>query len=230
MGCYHKWRRVSTPLTAWYCACSTYEDRYLAPVPGESPRLPGEKYYLDEWDRALMARGVVPPQRELYRERPDYEDCLGAFEWPIAEEHHPDIVVGDRTVAWLDRMPKLDRPLFLTVGFPGPIHRSIRSSAGSNGILTGSSPNRSARKRSSMNRRPFKELREHHEVVDHDSVVHHVQPPAPTPTGLLRERLHDRRTGWPHARRTRTKRVRRYDRLLHLGSRRGDEDYGHSQS
>jgi arylsulfatase A-like enzyme len=55
------------------------KDRYLAPVPGSDPPLPGEKFYLDEWDRALQARGLVKQQREFYRQWVDYDERLGAF-------------------------------------------------------------------------------------------------------------------------------------------------------
>jgi arylsulfatase len=96
------------------------KDRYLAPVPGGEPPLPGEKYYLDAWDRALMAKGLHKQQREFYREWDDYEDRLGAVEWELPKESHPDVFVGEFTTQWLDRMPKLNRPLFAAVGFPGP--------------------------------------------------------------------------------------------------------------
>ena len=44
------------------------KDRYLA-----------ERYFFDEWDKALRARGLVKQQRELYRQRPDYRERMGAF-------------------------------------------------------------------------------------------------------------------------------------------------------
>jgi arylsulfatase A-like enzyme len=57
------------------------KDRYLGDVPAGEPPLPGEKFYLDEWDRALRARGLVKQQRAFYRQWDDYEERLGAFEW-----------------------------------------------------------------------------------------------------------------------------------------------------
>jgi hypothetical protein len=30
------------------------------------------------------------------------------------------VFVGEFATSWLDRMPKLDRPLFMKIGFPGP--------------------------------------------------------------------------------------------------------------
>jgi arylsulfatase A-like enzyme len=92
------------------------KDRYLA----DSPPLPSERFYFDEWDRSMRDRGLVKQQREFYRKWPDYEDRLGAHEWEPPEDSHPDVFVGDVATWWLDVMPKLDRPLFLEIGFPGP--------------------------------------------------------------------------------------------------------------
>ena len=44
---------------------------------------------------ALAARGLVKQQRELYREREDYQNSLGAFTWDLPEETHSDFFVGD---------------------------------------------------------------------------------------------------------------------------------------
>ena len=51
------------------------KDRYLE-----------ERYYFDEWDKALKARGLVKQQRELYRKRADYKEALGAFDWELPED------------------------------------------------------------------------------------------------------------------------------------------------
>lgn len=92
------------------------KDRYLA----DMADLPSERFYFDEWDKAMRAWGLVKQQREFYRKWDDYEDRLGAYEWELPEETHPDMFVGEMATWWLDVMPKLDRPLFLQVGFPGP--------------------------------------------------------------------------------------------------------------
>ncbi len=92
------------------------KDRYLA----DMPDLPSERFYFDEWDKALRARGLVKQQREFYRKWSDYENRLGAYEWELPEDSHPDMFVGDMATWWLDVMPKLNRPLFMQVGFPGP--------------------------------------------------------------------------------------------------------------
>jgi len=154
------------------------KDRYLAPVPADEPPLPGEKFYLDEWDRALAERGYLKPQREIYREWDDYEERLGAFEWALPEDLHPDAFVGNRAVHWLDVMPKLEQPLFMEIGFPGPhppydpvprwaekyLDRDLPMPDVSQEDLEGQP-------------QPLKKLREHNTEIDHDSVVHQINPP-----------------------------------------------------
>ena len=149
------------------------KDRYLGDVPAGEPPLPGEKYYVDEWDRALQARGLIKQQREFYRQWDDYEERLGAFEWELPEDAHPDVFVGDFATQWLDRMPSFDQPLFMEVGFPGPhppfdptpeyaqeyLERDLPMPIVSQADLEGQPV-------------PMKALREHSESVDHDSVTH----------------------------------------------------------
>ena len=43
----------------------------------------------------IASRGLVKQQREQYRKLPDYRDRLGAFEWELPEDTHPDTFVGD---------------------------------------------------------------------------------------------------------------------------------------
>jgi len=156
------------------------KDRYLAPVPGEEPPLPGEKFYRDDWDRALAARGLVKPGREHYRGYEDYEKRLGAFEWPLPEDAHPDVFVGQRLRWWLDAMPTLDRPLFVEVGFPGPhppfdpVERWADRYAERADDLPLPDLEESDL---AAQPEPLGLLREHNEAVDHDSVVHEVDAP-----------------------------------------------------
>ncbi len=77
------------------------------------------RWYFDEWDKALAARGLVKQQREQYRKRDDYDHRLGAFEWDLPEELHSDVFTGRFATWWLDTKPKAE-PLFLQIGFPGP--------------------------------------------------------------------------------------------------------------
>lgn len=85
------------------------KDRYLE-----------HRYYFDRWDMALQTRGYKKPQRELYREREDYNTARGAFEWSIPEDLHPDFYTADMAKRWLEIKPKSEEPLFMQIGFPGP--------------------------------------------------------------------------------------------------------------
>ncbi len=77
------------------------------------------RWFADEWDKALVARSLVKPSRERYRELPDYAQRLGAFEWTLPPESHADFFVGDLARWWLDTRPKPDA-LFMQIGFLGP--------------------------------------------------------------------------------------------------------------
>jgi arylsulfatase A-like enzyme len=82
-------------------------------------RYRGDRWYIDEWDKALRARGLAKPSRASYAEWPDWEERLGAYEWPLPADMHPDNFVGDLATWWLDYQPKTV-PLFMSIGFPGP--------------------------------------------------------------------------------------------------------------
>lgn len=75
--------------------------------------------YLDEWDRALGAHGLPRPEKGYYRDDPEFEKRLGAFDWPLEEKMHPDIFTANLALWWLKRKP-VTEPLFLQIGFPGP--------------------------------------------------------------------------------------------------------------
>lgn len=153
-----------------------FEERYV--VENKDRYLEG-RYYQDEWDKALAARGLVKQQREFYRQWEDYEDRLGAFEWELPKDAHPDVFVGELATRWLDTNPMPDGPLFLEIGFPGPhppydptpeaaepyLDRDLPEPIRSEADLASQPP-------------PFKAMREHNERVDHDSVVHQVEAPA----------------------------------------------------
>ncbi len=138
------------------------KDRYLE-----------ERYYYDEWDKALHARGLVKQQREKYRLRSDYGDRMGAFEWELPEDMHSDMFVANTTTWWLDTKPKPDGPLFMEIGFPGPhppfdpTERFIEKYRGKDLPLP-------KIKREDIEGQPlaYQKLREHNFEVDHDSVVH----------------------------------------------------------
>ena len=145
------------------------KDRYLGGL--------GVRYYFDEWDKALAARGLVKQQREFYREKPDYNERLGAFEWEMPEDTQSDMFVGDMAKWWIDSFPQTE-PLFLQIGFPGPhppydpvprcaepyLERDLPLKDVTRADLDGQPP-------------PFKEMREHNCEVDHDSVIHEIDAP-----------------------------------------------------
>lgn len=154
------------------------KDRYLADVPGDEPPLPGERFWFDEWDKALMARGLVKPQREFYRQWDDYEDRLGAFEWPLPEDAHPDVFVGDTAVRWLDAKPRQE-PLFMEIGFPGPHPPYDPVERWAEEYLDRDLPMPDVTEADLESQpEPLRAMREHNERVDHDSVVHQVDAPA----------------------------------------------------
>ena len=144
------------------------------------------RYYYDEWDKALRARGLVKQQRELYRQWDDYRECLGAFGWELPEDMHPDMFVGDTASWWVETKPKPDHPLFLQIGFPGPhppydpipryaepyLSRDLPLPDVTGEELAGQPPS-------------YVSLRQHNTQVDHDSIVHMLDP--------TREQLHRQR-------------------------------------
>ena len=77
------------------------------------------RWFADEWDKALVARGQVKPSRERYRQLPDYGERLGAYEWSLPPESHADFFVGDTASWWLRTRPRPGK-LFMQIGFLGP--------------------------------------------------------------------------------------------------------------
>lgn len=134
------------------------------------------RYYFDEWDKALQARGLEKPGRLSYRSLPDYRERMGAVSWPTDEDMHPDVFVGDLACWWLERYP-VTEPLFLQIGFPGPhppydpierytehyLNQELPIQGVTQEDLDGQPP-------------PLKALRAHNVEIDHDSVVHDLDP------------------------------------------------------
>lgn len=160
-----------------------FDERYV--VENKDRYLEG-RYYFDEWDKGLRARGLVKQQRELYRQRPDYHERLGAFEWLLPEETHPDFFVGDMARWWIENKPQPDGPLFLQIGFPGPhppydpVPRYAEPYLARDLPL----PNPSAQELADQPP-PFQAMRRHNTEVDHDSIAYTLQP--------TREQLHRQR-------------------------------------
>ena len=134
------------------------------------------RYFFDEWDKALRFRGLVKQQREFYRKREDYQTALGAFDWELPEDTHPDVFVGDMASWWIDSTPKKD-PLFLQIGFPGPHppYDPIRRYADE--YLKKDLPLMPLTETELEGQPPaLKELRRHNSEIDHDSVIMPIQP------------------------------------------------------
>ena len=152
------------------------KDRYLE-----------ERWYFDEWDKALKARGLVKQQREQYRLRPDYRDCLGAFDWELPADLQSDNFVGDTAEWWIRTHPRTE-PLFLQVGFPGPHPPYDPTPEEAAPYLEKDLPLQEVTDEDLENQpNALKKLREHNFGVDHDSVVH---LPAPTEAQRHRQRAY----------------------------------------
>ena len=174
-----------------------FHERYV--VENKDRFLEG-RYYFDEWDKALAARGLVKQQRELYRQRPDYGEAMGAFTWDLPADMHSDNFVGGLARWWLDTYPTT-QPLFLEVGFPGPHPPYDPTPEALAPYLERDLPIQPVTK-ADLDGQPeaLRVMREHNTEVDHDSVVHIVDPPlefaAAAAGALPGQRDDDRRTGW----------------------------------
>jgi arylsulfatase A-like enzyme len=162
-----------------------FHERY--PVENKDRFWGGERWFFDEWDKALAAQGLVKQQRVLYRQRPDYRERLGAFEWELPEQMHSDFFVGNMATWWLDTYPET-QPLFLEIGFPGPhppydpvaryaesyLEKDLPILGLPEGDLEGQPP-------------PFQELRKRKVEMDNDSIAHSLNP---TPEQMKRQRAY----------------------------------------
>lgn len=145
------------------------------------------RFFFDDWDRSLAARGLVKQQRVQYRQMPDYRKKLGAFEWLLPADAQSDNFIADRACWWIETAPPTE-PLFLQIGFPGPhppydptpdylqryIDKKLPIEKVNEDDLKGQPP-------------PFHALREHNVEIDHDSLVHQLNP---TDADRHRQRAH----------------------------------------
>jgi arylsulfatase len=161
-----------------------FDERYV--VENKDRYLEG-RYYFDEWDKALRFRGLVKQQREQYRQLPDYRDRIGAFEWNLPEDTHPDMFVGEMATWWIDSYPRT-QPLFLQIGFPGPHPPYDPIPRYAQPYLRKDLPLLEVTAEE-LNQQPppFQELRRHNHEIDHDSVV---LPPSPTHEQRHRQRAY----------------------------------------
>lgn len=164
IGKMHSWP-FETPLG--------FDERYV--VENKDRYLEG-RYYFDEWDKGLAARGLIKQQRELYRQLPDYRTSLGAFEWKLDEDMHPDMFVGNMAQWWLNTHPTTE-PLFLQIGFPGPHPPYDPVMRYAEPYLNRELPLLPVTEAELASQPPaYKELRQHNVDIDHDSVVHMLNP------------------------------------------------------
>jgi len=150
-----------------------FHQRY--PVENKDRFMEG-RYFYDEWDKAIKARGHEKPGRLSYRQLPDYRERLGAIEWPLEADLHSDNFVGDTTCWWLRHYPKTE-PLFLQVGFPGPHPPYDPPLADAEPYLEKDLPLLEVTEEELASQpEPYKGMIEHNCEVDHDSVVHLKNP------------------------------------------------------
>ncbi|MBB5156592.1 sulfatase family protein [Saccharopolyspora phatthalungensis] len=147
---------------------------------------PNVPFFHDQWDKALWALGERKPTRTTYREREDYAERLGAFEWTLDEEMHSDVFVAGHARWWLDTYPG-DEPFFLQIGFPGPhppydpVPRHLEPYRDRDVPLPIVDDD------DTVQPDVLQELREHHQENDHDAIVHLASP---TEEQSLRQRRH----------------------------------------
>jgi arylsulfatase len=169
-----------------YTAPVGFHERHVVENKDRSnPKLP---FFLDEWDKAFHARGLVKPDRATkYRAMPDYRDRLGAFVWDAPDDLHADNFVGGLAAHWLDVYPGAE-PFFLQVGFPGPHppYDPTQEHLDRFADVDVPLPHDSEEDRASQ---PYalKDLRRDNLEVDHDAVVHLEHP---TEEQLRRQRTH----------------------------------------
>ena len=103
--------KTHLPHDGWDESIAELGNKYQ-PIPNEGPR---------DWHKALYAAGYEPPLN-VHNTMPDYYDNLAAIEWPLPEELHPDVWVGDQALKWLEnRAGAADAtPFYLHVGMLSP--------------------------------------------------------------------------------------------------------------
>ena len=150
-----------------------FKERYV--VENKDRYLEG-RYFFDEWDKALAARGIVKQQREFYRKRSDYGEKLGSFTWDLAPEMHSDHFTGGLSRWWLETYPQTE-PLFMQIGFPGPHPPYDPTPSALDAYLKKDIPIDPV-SHSDIENQPaaYRGMRIHNCEVDHDSVVHQLNP------------------------------------------------------
>lgn len=139
---------------------------------------PNVPFFHDQWDKALWSHGQTKPTRTVHRDKPDYTERLGAFEWELPDNLHSDNFVAGHARWWLESYPGSE-PFFLQVGFPGPhppydpVSKHLDVYRDRDVPLPVRSPEDIAAQPAAL-----RQLREHHQHNDHDSIVHLADPTA----------------------------------------------------
>lgn len=161
-----------------------FHERY--PVENKDRFMEG-RYFIDEWDKAIHARGLQKPGRLAYRKLSDYRERLGAFEWELPEDLHSDNFVGD-LVCWRLRHTPRQEPLFLQIGFPGPHPPYDPPLQEAKRYLEKDLPLMEVTQEELDSQpEPYRGMIQHNCDVDHDSVVHQRHP---TPEQRKRQRAY----------------------------------------
>ena len=143
--------------------------------------------FTDEWESYMQNEGIEKQRRELYRKRDDYKQSLGAFAWEQAEDSHSDFFTGNKAIEWLNNY-RNDQPFFLEIGFPGP-HPPYDPVPSYLELYNEIDIPIAKVLESDLERQPnaLKALRQHNVDVDHDSIVHQLDP---SDEARLRQRKH----------------------------------------
>ncbi|GLQ53119.1 sulfatase family protein [Devosia nitrariae] len=147
---------------------------------------PNVAFYLDQWDKALWARGVEKPSRVTYRRREDYGERLGAFIWELDESLHADVFVADLACLWLERYPGKE-PFFLQIGLPGPHPPYDPTPEYLAKYADRPLPEPIRDYDLESQPAPLRALRRQHLSDDHDAIVHLAEP---SPQQMHRQRTH----------------------------------------
>ena len=143
--------------------------------------------FQDDWEKHLEEIGVEKQKRITYRERPDYRDCLGAFSWDLPEDTHSDAFTGNRAVKWIEEYDG-QKPFFLEVGFPGP-HPPYDPPPRFLDLYDDVDVPVAPVTKEDLDGQPqaYKGMRTHNVEIDHDSVVHQMEP---SEESRIRQRKH----------------------------------------
>lgn len=135
--------------------------------------------FIDAWDTAIAAAGLVKPGLPTYRLLPDYAERLGAYDWELPEHLHADSFVGGRAVDWIEANAATAQPFFLQIGFPGPHPPYDPPRRWSQRYLDQALPIRSLSQDDLDGQPPpFQALRRKHAEGHHDAVPHIVHATA----------------------------------------------------